>query len=85
MIINMNINCKLEMDNLKTEAHKNEEMNVENLKKIDSLMKENEELMKENERRKEEEKLEEERWQRANLDFDRMKVCMKKLTKKMSK
>ena len=37
--------------------------------------------MIEKERRKEEDKLEEGRWQRANLDFDRMKVLHEKANK----
>ena len=37
--------------------------------------------MIEKERRKEEDKLEEDRWQRANLDFDRMKVLHEKANK----
>ena len=73
--------CKLEMEKWKEVAHKQEQANIENVNKLDSITKEKDALIIEIERRKEEEKIEEVKWQRANLDFDRMKVLHEKVSK----
>ena len=72
---------KLEMEKWKKEAKEKEQINIEILEKLDNLTKENDDLKKDIEQRKEDEKIEEERWQRANLDFDRMKVLHEKVSK----
>ena len=73
--------CKLEMKKWKKEAEEKEKKNIEILNKLDKMIKENEDLKKEVEQRKEEEKIDEEKWQRANLDFDRIKLLHEKVSK----
>ena len=72
---------KLEMETWKEEVQKKENENAEILDKLKCVIKEKDELVKELEKRNEDEKLEEERWQRANLDFDRLKGLHEKVTK----
>ena len=69
---------KLEIDRYKDETQEKENKNAELLDKLECVMKEKDELAKELEKRNEEEKLKEER---ANLDFDRLKVLHEKVIK----
>ena len=69
---------KLEIDRHKEETLEKENKNAEILDQLKCVMKEKDELAKELEKRNEEEKLKEER---ANLDFDRLKVLHEKVTK----